>query len=350
MNNVVYVLGAGFSAPMGLSVTSNFLFRAREIYFQERTRFAGFSEVLASISLMSRIKNFYGSDLYNIEEILSVFEMAQNMDEGSSRTDFIKFICDVIIFLTPPINAPNSLPGNWQDHLCEDNEWCQYAAFLACILRLEILDKMPGQHSLAPQNRFQSNQYQSDTGYSIVTLNYDLIVEKFVEYLCAHWNFPLRIQQNSEAESALRLAKLHGSVETGTIVPPTWNKSLRRNIMPAWRQAMTMLAEANHIRIIGYSLPAADAYVRYLFKAAALGSENLKSFDVVCLDPDKSVEARYRDFVTFPRFRFANAKTEDYLQAVTDSMLFRANDRSAQFNTLERSHDAFFERVVQAKT
>ncbi|MFC1896563.1 hypothetical protein ACFL0Q_07900 [Thermodesulfobacteriota bacterium] len=35
MENILYFIGAGFSAPFGLSVMSNFLEKARDMYFSD---------------------------------------------------------------------------------------------------------------------------------------------------------------------------------------------------------------------------------------------------------------------------------------------------------------------------
>ena len=61
------------------------------------------------------------------------------------------------------------------------------------------------------------------------------------------------------------LAKLHGSVDTGEIIPPTWNKQMSSpKIRDAWRAAFYLLEHANHVRVIAYSLPQADNYIKYV--------------------------------------------------------------------------------------
>src|SRR5262249_12079572 len=109
------------------------------------------------------------------------------------------------------------------------------------------------------------------------------------------------------------IAKLHGSVDGGGIVPPTWNKSMPRRIAQAWRAASLMLRGATQLRILGYSLPEADAYVKYLLQVGVLEAERLKRIDVVCLDPDGMVEERYRRLIAFSSWRFKNGNVEEYL-------------------------------------
>ncbi len=45
-DRVVYLLGAGFSAPLGLPVMSNFLMKSKDMYFSDPERFSTFKEVL----------------------------------------------------------------------------------------------------------------------------------------------------------------------------------------------------------------------------------------------------------------------------------------------------------------
>lgn len=106
-----------------------------------------------------------------------------------------------------------------------------------------------------------------------------------------------------------------------------------------------MLAEANHIRIIGYSLPTADAYVKYLLKAAVIHAPHLKSIDVLCLDNTGEVRGRYERFVEFDRFRFRSDSVVNYLNA-NYRMHAPSGDLSyitpLNLDKLEVAHEEFF--------
>jgi len=80
MDKVVYLLGAGFSAPLGLPVVSNFRVKSYELFARDPTKFAHFQEVFDRINELSRIKNFYDANLFNIEEILSLLEMEHHLE------------------------------------------------------------------------------------------------------------------------------------------------------------------------------------------------------------------------------------------------------------------------------
>ncbi len=138
------------------------------------------------------------------------------------------------------------------------------------------------------------------------------------------------------------LSKLHGSVDLDLIIPPTWAKGTTPEITMTWRNAFQILKESNHLRFIGYSLPTADAYIKYLIKSAAIQSKHLKSIDVICLDLDGSVKQRYDEIIKFTDYRFANKNTSLYLKELYDSTkklgMIR---RKFQMNHLEQVHENF---------
>jgi hypothetical protein len=121
------------------------------------------------------------------------------------------------------------------------------------------------------------------------------------------------------SSDGLFLYKLHGSIESD-IIPPTWNKILHEEIKSDWEGAFNALSKANHIRILGYSLPSTDSYLKYLFKSAISKNDFLKSIDVICLDPTNTVEARYREFINFPKLNFTNTNLTKYLECFLSNL------------------------------
>ena len=73
-SKVVYILGAGFSAPLGLPVMSDFLSRSKDLYFEDSQRFKHFDKVFQEIRHMAQAKNYLDIDLFNIEQILSILD------------------------------------------------------------------------------------------------------------------------------------------------------------------------------------------------------------------------------------------------------------------------------------
>lgn len=346
LDKVVYVLGAGFSAPLGLPVMSNFLEKSKDMFALEPNRYGSFANVFKTIDRMYKSKGYYNADLFNIEEILSILEMSEQLGHEDEKSSFIQYIIDVIEHFTPKLEFHN-LTGGWTAKIFgqgreAEGKLNRYGYFVGSLLNLAMSRNSEGDFFC---NR--SGDANRQAYYSVITLNYDLILENSFSYLHQYFGADKRIgfsQQTYQDHRDTYLAKLHGSADTGVIVPPTWNKGLNEQIRPAWRLAYNLLTEANHIRIIGYSLPIADAYIKYLLKAAIVHCEHLKSLDILCLDGDGSVEQRYNEFIIFPKKRFKNGSVWDYL---VDNHSYWVNTNqqttSIHLNGLEATHSKYFD-------
>jgi hypothetical protein len=344
---VVYVLGAGFSAPLGIPIMSNFLVKSKDMFFEDRARFGYFQKVFDRIRQMSIAKNYYSADLFNIEEILSISEMTSFVHGHQFRDEFLQYIRDVVAFYTPDLVDYGTLPSNWEGFVFgRDPSWTAYGYFVAnlCNARLVRNESQKGQAIVCKQNDDRK------ATYSVVSLNYDLVLEKVCDYAASHFQMEMPMvfcKADGEAVGP-RLAKLHGSLDGGSIVPPTWSKGSHPDIVPAWRLALEELRSANQIRFIGYSLPSADAYVRYLLKAASIDSPHLKQIDVICWDPNGAARARYDEFVTFANYRFVSGKTEDYLAVLRELTLGRDHRAGHPWRRLERAHHTFMEKHLSS--
>lgn len=347
MDKVVYILGAGFSAPLGLPVMSNFLVKAKDVYFSDPQKYRLFQEVFRTIDKLSIVKNYFSSDLFNIEEILSILEMQKRLGNVQITKEFTEFISLVIKFYTPPLSRKpdEKWPGHWYDYLFGDGNspWLRHGYFVASLFGLEGDLK-----SSKPSVSFSEDR---KANYSIVTLNYDLVLEAVCDYL----NGNLEVQKSLSFVrsnyqqgdiSQVPLAKLHGSVDSDNIVPPTWNKYLNDNIAGAWSLAYQSITEANHIRIIGYSLPTSDAYIKYLLKAAIADSQHLKRIDVICRDQDGSVKRRYDEFVDFNYYQFFDKDIANYLE-FNKRLIQRSGkyEKPCRMTKLEEAHDMFIKGI-----
>ena len=350
MSHVVYLLGAGFSAPLGLPVMRDFLIKSKDMFAIHPKHYASFRNIFALINQMGSIQSYYQADLFNIEEILSILEMDQQIAGRRSRR-FARFIADVVSFYTPPDPTADvaRFPGNWHERpMSENMEWLPYFYFAASLLRIRM------RHQLSPDSRtFPVNPDDSNINvYSIVTLNYDLVFEKLSQYLTSFFphdgrlEFALRSAPiNTTGYHLVPLVKLHGSVDSDNIIAPTWNKAIARGILKVWTAAHKLLSSANEIRIVGYSLPVADAYIKYLLKSAVVTSPHLKRIDIICRDSDGATHARYRDFISFKYARFTGADICDYLELLKGETCIhgRMTDSSLAFNQLESAHSEFFD-------
>lgn len=335
MERIVYLIGAGFSAPLGIPVMSNFLMKSKDMYFLEEEKFTHFSDVFKTIATMSKVKNYYSADLFNIEEILSILEMQEHLDEGDVEC-FKKYISDVIQYYTPMIEKyTKKYPANWYDFIFGVNHlFRKYGYFIGNILNLEMYKDQE-------REIWCTSTYNPQHKYSIISLNYDLIFENIVEYLKNNFNQKgkLDLKYNLKKEfdpNFVYLAKIHGCAKQGNIVPPTWNKNSNPDLLSTWKLAKKLLEEANHIRILGYSLPVSDSYIKYLLKASILNSSHLKTIDVITLDFEGNVKKRYDEFIEFNYYQFRNRDINEYFEMNLEVHLNKI--RAKPWNEVKLSH------------
>lgn len=342
MEKVVYILGAGFSAPLGLPVMSNFLEKSHDKFDQSDPQYAYFNNVLKAIREMQVVNQYYQTDLSNIEDILSILEFKASLSNDKivkvERKQFLKYIQDVIESFTPPF--PNNLDlSNVTDRSIPIRDiWSPYLNFVASIFGYTFI---PLNGSTPKNFRATDDDYRS-VEYSIISLNYDLVLEECEKYLNGFGvtkHFCKQIDQKNAND--IYLAKLHGSIDLGNIVPPTWNKGITDTNLYSWQIAYKVLSQANHIRILGYSLPSTDSYIKYLLRTAITEQTlpNLKHIDVLCFDADGSTRNRYSEFVKFHKgYRFKSALIETYLSQIGVSQV----NNEFRFSQLELNHSGFF--------
>jgi hypothetical protein len=305
--------------------------------------------VFQQIDLLARIKNTYQAPLHNIEEILSILDMRARLSPVDSTADFIEYLKSVILHYTPAPEAFSygpSLPGNWEDFITGPRlPLSRYGAFAASLLNLVVQDHTVRAGPGTRQRFSVRRASDSPVRYAVVTVNYDTLLENIALFFSTAYAGDVRFTRANQRDgldwdSETYLAKLHGSVDESSIVPPTWNKVLNAQIISTWRLAFRVLRDATQLRVLGYSLPDTDTYVRYLLKAAALDAPHLKNVDVLCLDPDGRVEQRYDDFVTLPTYRFANIDLMRYLEGIERSFSRRGAEMT--FDGLESLHTRLF--------
>ncbi len=344
---VVYFLGAGFSQPLGVPTIREFLDRARDQQSGHSTgKYAYFGPLLKRVEGLYKAGSFFDSDMRNIEEILSLLEADAFVNEPDLKDQFIKFICDVITFHTPPL-ASVKPPDNWQGFVFggATDKWNAYGYFTLALLRLQL-----GRNSQS-RKLVVSDENGPSTSYSVVTTNYDLVLENVCDYLNTDPNFESDKKRGFHVASGKKesrlgtvpLAKLHGSVDDCDIVPPTWSKGATPEYAVPWNLALEALSQAQEIRIVGYSLPEGDSYVRYLLKAAAIRNPDLRKVHVVCLDPNDQggVEARYRGFVKQGLW-FTNMDSGAYLQNLYERVT-SGQQQGSLTHMLELTHRNFFQ-------
>ena len=262
---------------------------------------------------------------------------------GKRAKRFIKYIAEVIRYYTPPAPAPDTsrYPANWHERLlAESGVWQPYFYFVANLFNLRIERPEGGM--------FQVEAEQQAAKYSIITLNYDLVFETLSQCLTNSFrggaNFCFTLVSEKRDRDTIALAKLHGSADTGQIIPPTWNKGMNRAMVGVWSATHEILKQANQIRIIGYSLPIADAYIKYLLKSAVIDTPHLKQIDVLSRDSDGQTWARYRDFIKLDYARFASIDLSEYFDFIkgTTTSGVSITQTTLSCNRLEAAHEQFF--------
>ena len=299
----------------------DFLIRAKDLYFTNTDKYAHFAKVLETIDAMHKAKTYFNVDLLNIEEILSILDMEDHVGGETRSKDFCRFIEDVISAYTPIAPPPciekipdrkvyrdvRDLSGN--DIFGNDSLWHSLGGFVGNLMNLRLTFE---QFTTGYEQRYNLNYGHIDSAlcsYSVITMNYDLLLENIVKMIVDYAD----PAHNGHGDALLRISKLHGSVG-GEIVAPTWKKWAGKTLKSAWQRAYEDLCSATQLRILGYSLPVSDSYVRYLLEAAILKSKHLKNIDVVCRDDVEGLmEKRYRDFIKFKFMRFKSGDIKDYL-------------------------------------
>jgi hypothetical protein len=185
---------------------------------------------------------------------------------------------------------------------------------------------------------------RNDTKYSVVTLNYDTILENCLESTLNRYSTQDSIDWNKEKYDSewkdSHMVKLHGCVKTKNIIPPTWAKSTTRDIERIWKNAFNVIKDSTQIRIIGYSLPVTDSNVRFLLKSAMLKNQTLKKIDVITLDSESQENKKhYDDFIDFNYYNFKNCNSQTYLKEIAESTFKEEkNFNGVRFNKLEIIH------------
>ena len=179
MERVVYILGAGFSAPLGIPVMSNFLEKSKDQFSRDPDQHQHFSRVFDAIDELSVIKHYYESEqLFNIEEVLSLLDMTQQLEDSDLGDLFKGYISDVVEEYTPSFVSdvgPATADGSPATIVATSHG--DYAAFVACLLGLRI--------EKVADSTFLSWKKLSNPSvrYDVISFNYDRVLELLCSFL-----------------------------------------------------------------------------------------------------------------------------------------------------------------------
>ncbi len=295
---IVLFLGAGFSAPFGLPVMNAFIRSAhdrRRLNDQEK---AFLDELVMEAR---RANSFLQTSPTNLEDILSLCVMQDRLAmPGVSlpRTPRI------VRILQKMYTDPGEVDAYWS--------------------RLEVLETFLGDALKKPSH-----------AVSIVTTNYDLIIESAcrqidvpVSYPLQHKPYPaddnVQVHGQLTQSDGFTLCKLHGSVNWfmvddelhvedrvvavqsmaranttlprvctanyknshyPLIIPPSFLKpDLPGPISSVWQSAAKALHESDQIAFVGYSFPSSDIEMKYFLASSLANNPRLRRIDVI--DPN----------------------------------------------------------------
>ena len=307
--NTVYILGAGFSADAGLPLLSNLL---RELLALDCNSVMPLRQAKRrSEGKLAQLRGWFKlppEEYQNLEAVFSVFEYYELEDEMHGH--FFKDVKRLLhVLLRRKANLGFRLsPGDIPFGMFAGNEpRTAYHQFV--------------QERLIPR--------RSDQTVTVITLNYDLILESAI------WRLGERVDYRTHgapgwenvAESGVPILKLHGSInwvagstsnaivvggpecapcrdndvgdDSWVMLPPTTQKNVFtiEPLKSIWLEALASLGELDQLVIIGYSLPPTDPYFRHFLTAGLNRNQNL--FDVVTfLHEDDEARARFDRFFT----------------------------------------------------
>ena len=335
MSQVVFVVGAGASREAGGPLMQDFLDIADKLRCNPREvgdALPAFNAVFEALGELDLAHAKSVLDVYNIESVFGAFEMARLCRRLGTYTE------DQIDSLGPAIRR-------------------------LIVKTLERSIKYPVERGTVraprPYDALGSLIAKIPTSgaspVAFITFNYDLALDYMIYSMrrdVDYFGAPAPL-----ASGAIPLLKLHGSLNWGrctecnnvapwtvaeffrtrhwgdltdvsdvrldlgsqlahfqhcqkpcqpeaVIVPPTWNKTeYQASIVSVWQQAAKHLSEAEHIFVIGYSLPETDQFFRYLYALGTIGKARVKTFMVV--DPSEDSARRFENLLgPTARYRF----------------------------------------------
>jgi NAD-dependent SIR2 family protein deacetylase len=356
VSRTVFIVGAGASVEAGAPVMADFLDRADGLRRATNNRLSvkereSFDLVFKGIAALRAVHSKAALDVDNLESVFGAFEMARLSGRLVPLTDAEVAGLNpamrrlIVTTLEKSIQLPVS-----SRQVRPPRPYSEFSM---------LVGKISDSH-LGP--------------VSFITFNYDL----GLDYMLHFHQTPVDYCFDEKPQGGVPLMKLHGSVNWGrcagcgkiapwtlqaffqkvswdrvmwddevkhawldvgakisqyehcsgqkcepdpVIVPPTWNKSEYQQVVNVWRHASRHLSEAENIFVIGYSLPDADQFFRYMFALGTIGDGRPQRFWVVDPDPQGGIADRFQALLgpafksRFRRFRMPFAQAIPQVEA-----------------------------------
>jgi len=338
VTKTVFILGAGVSAPAGAPVMKDFLDRAWQLFISPpdvaRISMESFQTVFGAFKDLQRVRQNALLNLENIETFFSSVELARLIgrfpgtkelkEVGSLYEALITLIVQTIEYTMPfpVVNrrvAPNGDFGAFTGLIYDLRESTIHKDFAFITFNYDIgLD-------FALSDRGIPFDYWLE-GHTIPRQSYPLLKL----HGSINWGFcpgcvkvvagdvkDISSSRNVSPGTKMIYATLGSRIpktkhddgrllEGPLLVPPVVNKTEHQVLFrEVWMKAAQVLAEAENIFVIGYSLPETDLFFRYLLALGLVDGEWVRRFWV--FNPDAQVEGQFRRFVgpsIEPRFKY----------------------------------------------
>lgn len=328
MSNVVFILGAGASRQCGAPLMADFLDVASDLLranaVQEKR--AEFEKVFAAIGALQVVHSKAQLDLNNIESIFTVLELGKIIQrvpglsvEGVPQV--IAALKELIVkTLEVTMDFPVSdryigVPKPYEEfaklllHFYQDAFPSQTAAVISFNYDIAadmamhraglgtdyVIEKQPGHHIYVPLLKLHGSlnwATEKSTG-KIRPLH---LKNYFQHYSIRHGagaNVQLPVGSQL-VEYFSRYEKVEVDPEP-VIVPPSWNKAdYHEALSDVWASAAKHLSEAEHIFVIGYSLPETDSFFRHLYALGSVGTAPLRRISIFNPDATGATDRRFK--------------------------------------------------------
>lgn len=350
----VYILGAGFSAEANMPLVKGFMNRMRDAaaWLEER---GGRGEEVQAIArvLEFRLRAAAAAyrvpiDVENIEELFSLASASGDKNLAEAMPLAIAATLDYARSTAPPLAEEKyfnlgvlDVPG-WK----KPRSWQPPIEFIR--QRAGRGDLKGAWHGCPPYDFYlgvMAGYFYtegSDSRNTIVSFNYDLLVEDALDSLGVAFNYGLPAEDivwgneapgvwrdAAKTATGVQILKLHGSVnwslplfrsvltedpepkdgdligdllrlnrsmavhrdyrallKNGSkpfLVPPTWRKEFGGQLAGMWDLAVNSLRTATRIIVLGYSVPLTDQHFKYLLAAGL--QDNISLREVFFVNP-----------------------------------------------------------------
>jgi hypothetical protein len=388
-NHNVFILGAGFSVDAGLPTMKDFMAAMRRTLSwasdnnQKQTR-EDISHVLSlrlsSASAAHRCK----INPNNIEDLFSLYDGLSG--EGVNTYNRLKMQRAISATLEHCMTENRTSGQALSIYIPPHAKTSLDDKYLSGLLKNRANDKayvMPlyDAYAVIFSNMYSvGNSSKNDIKNSIISFNYDTLLEESLERIGAKFNIGIASNLDKQISSdyshisfdegfpGLQLLKLHGSTNWAIsksdrcetcydihvfktaselfaaqkpldqliLEPPTWNKGRSAAILQGlWQKAISAIRTATRIYIIGYSLPQSDMHFKYLMAAGL--ADNISLEEIVYVNPALGNETdnqslRARLFDTFREehelegtIKLLPGKAQDFILAPGGSRHINAN-------------------------